>query len=703
VKFSTKLLLIILGVLAVSMTAVFTVSFNDLLDVSKYAQEINAELGVYASVNSKEELINQAESYLARLSKSQADGCNEALARIQSHVVAMAGYMENLYRNSGNFTGRKLPLPNEATGGLPTATIMTANDVKITAEIEKEMLLISNAEYMFANIFAADPYLELVYLGTRTGIHFRYTQSNAYEHGYDPRKRPWYIIAYNADGPVWTDTYISSFNNELCISCAAAYKDSEGKVAGVAAADILLSRVVSNIINLRIGETGYAFLLDNSGNYIAHPHYDEIDTNALDTAHGDYKDVLTVMAAGESSVCKTSIDGTDYYIAHAPLSVTGWSLGIAVEYDEIISGALNMKTDIDSKALAANEHIRKNLNIVMLKFVLSSCFIIIVVLIISVFISQSVTRPIIRLTKGVIEVGKGNLDSKIDIQSKDEIGILADSFNKMTDDLKSHIENLSNVMAEKERINSDLRIATDIQADMLPKIFPPYSDRDDLHIAAFMQPAKEVGGDFYDFFFLDDSHTKIALVIADVSGKGVPAALFMVIAKILIKNNKDLPPQRVLEEVNNLLCADNNSSMFVTTYYSILDIPTGKYTFVSAGHNPPVLYRKNNNVVSYLSLPRTPPLAIFPNKKFVSQEITLEKGDALLLYTDGVTEAFNSRSEMYGTGRLLENIAKLTKEPVEQPAEKVVNGLYETIREFAGEEPQSDDITMLFCKYIGTT
>jgi sigma-B regulation protein RsbU (phosphoserine phosphatase) len=137
--------------------------------------------------------------------------------------------------------------------------------------------------------------------------------------------------------------------------------------------------------------------------------------------------------------------------------------------------------------------------------------------------------------------------------------------------------------------------------------------------------------------------------------------------------------------------------MFVTTYYSVLDISTGKYMYAGAGHNPPILYRSNIKEASYLTLPKTPPLAIFPNKKFASQELVLEKGDSLLLYTDGVTEAFNIHSEMYREERLLENTFKLA----EESAETVVNSLYESVKEFAGEEPQSDDITLLVCKFIG--
>jgi sigma-B regulation protein RsbU (phosphoserine phosphatase) len=678
------------------MLAIFSISYFELLNMSNYSRKINTELGDYASNNSQEALAKQAESYLLQLSKSQAEAYNDTLVRVQNNVSAMAGYMEYLYKNPDNFAGKKLPLSNEAAkNGLAGASIMIAENVEITPDITREMLLVSNAEYMFANIYKTNPSLYLLYLGTESGILFRYAANNAYAPDYDPRKRPWYINSIGEDGPIWSDTYVSVFDGELCTACSEAYYDADGSIAGVVAVDILLSSMISDMLDVSIGETGYAFLLDDKGRYIAHPQYG--NTYAFDQAQGKYKEILERMAFGETGIQTAETGDNVYLFAYAPLRATGWSLGIAVGSDEIISDSLVMKDNIDEKTLYAGEQIDRMLGRVFFNLIILSLGIIVAVVVVSVLVSKSVTKPIINLTKGVMTVGAGNLDAKIETNLSGEFYILASSFNKMTEDLKNYIENLSRVTAEKERINSDLRIATAIQADMLPKIFPPYSGRADMYISALMYPAKEVGGDFYDFFFIDDAQTKIALVIADVSGKGVPAALFMVIAKVLIKNNKNLPPDEVLEVVNNLLCSDNNSSMFVTTYYSVLDIPTGKYTYVSAGHNPPVLYRNQRKTIEYLSLLKTPPLGIFPNKKFASQEVTFERGDALLLYTDGVTEAFNTRSEMYGTKLLLEN----TKKFVELSPKTTINSLYETVKTFADGEPQSDDITMLFCKYFG--
>ncbi|MCL2281761.1 MAG: SpoIIE family protein phosphatase [Fibromonadales bacterium] len=700
IRFATKLFAIILCVSLLSMSAVSAFLYTELLDLSDYSQKVNIALGFSASDKSEKALIKQAESYLSQLSISKSRRLGSYLKKVQKDVEMTASYVEALYENPNKFisTGRKLPLPDTAFQGRASASMMVAKDVKRTPVLEKEMLLVSNAERLFGSIFSSNPDVSCVYLGTQSGIYFRYTDFNVSQSDYDPRKRFWYDEVYNSDKPVWIETYVSAFSGNKVISSAQAYKDASGRKAGVVAVDIPLKVLLEDIIDsIRIGKSGYTFLLDNKGHYLAHPHNNDFESDVINTAHGEYKRILTDMVNGKNGIRRVTINGTDYYMAYAYLPITGWSLGIAVEYEEIISGALNMKRDIDSDAVVAKERIGQMLSQAIFNSIILSCIICIAVLILTIIVSRSLTRPIVELTENVIEVGRGNLDTKIIIDAKDEIGVLATNFNKMTRDLKKYIRNLSKVTIEKERINSDLRIATGIQSDMLPKIFPNFANRDDLQMAVLMRPAKEVGGDFYDFYFLDSEHSKIALVIADVSGKGVPAALFMVIAKVLIKNNRDLPVNEVLAEVNKLLCADNNSNMFVTAYFSVLDLVTGKYTYAAAGHPAPLLYHKQSKEVSYLALSKDLPLGVIPNEKYVSQEITLQSGDSLLLYTDGVTEAFSANSEMYGKVRLKENMMRFA----EDPAETVMERLYNTVTEHSEGVSQSDDITMLFCRFIG--
>jgi len=693
-KFATKILLVILGVSIISMIAVSTISYTELLNLSGYSQTINIQLGFYASDSSRDALISQAESYMSRLAVSQAAECDSVLEEIQNDVKVMAGFMEELYKNPANFQGRRLPLPNETPPDTPSAKMMTARDAAITAAVQREMLLVSNAEYLFANVFETNSNISNAYLGTGTGISFRYSRSNAHNPDFDPRLRPWYITAFNADDPVWLDAYLDPFGFILT-TCAKAYKDVGGNTAGVVASDILLSTMVNDILNFRIGETGYAFLLDDKGHYLAHPHYSDLDPDALGTAEGEYKEVLTRMASGLVNVERMTVDEIDYYIAYAPLPITGWSLGIAVEYDEIISGALLMKSNIDNQALAAKDQIRSMLNSVMFRFIVLTCIIIIAVLILSVLVSGSVTKPMIKLTNSVIEVGKGNLDSKIDINTKDEIGVLADCFNKMTDDLKDYISNLSKVTAEKERIGAELNVATNIQASMLPCLFPAFPEYDEFDIYASMQPAKEVGGDFYDLFFVNKD--TLAVLVADVSGKGVPAALFMVIAKTLIKNNAQngLSPKEVFDKVNNLLCANNKEGMFVTAFMGYLDIPSGKLTCVNAGHNPPLLLKDNQ--FQWVKIKRGLVLGGMEDMRYKEETLTLEKDEMIFLYTDGVTEALNPENELFSEARLMEAANKSKGCGLKEFTVSVKT----EIDAFARGAEQADDITMLAMKYKG--
>ncbi len=274
---------------------------------------------------------------------------------------------------------------------------------------------------------------------------------------------------------------------------------------------------------------------------------------------------------------------------------------------------------------------------------------------------------------------------------------LANTISLLAKEIKEHFKKIPAHTKKKRDTSSDPSIENDILSYILPQVAPPFSDRDDLELSSFMMPAKEISGDFYDFFFTDNSQRKIAFVIADVAGKGEGAALFMLLSKWLIMENKHLPFDEILGKVNNLLAEDNKSSMFVTVFFSVLDLETGVYTYSSAGHNPPVLYRKEHGTFSHLPLPITPPLAVFPNRKFPTRAITLQQGDTLLLYTDGVTETFNKQLEMYGTNRLFENL----RHSIDKPTDIIIENLYRSVRGFAEGAPPSDDITMLCFRYLG--
>ncbi|MCL2603786.1 MAG: PP2C family protein-serine/threonine phosphatase [Defluviitaleaceae bacterium] len=282
------------------------------------------------------------------------------------------------------------------------------------------------------------------------------------------------------------------------------------------------------------------------------------------------------------------------------------------------------------------------------------------------------------------------------INIRNETGVLAGAFRTMVLDLETYIHNLTRVTAEKERIGAELDVATKIQASMLPCIFPAFPDRREFDLYASMQPAKEVGGDFYDFFLTDEN--TLAVVMADVSGKGVPAALFMVIAKTLIKNNaqEGKSPAEVFTAVNDMLCENNDADMFVTAFMGYLDIPSGRFTCVNAGHNHPLI-KKADGDFEFLKIKPAFVLAGLDGVKYTQHEIFLNPGDMVCLYTDGVTEAENPEQELFSDPLLIEK-ANFYKD---LSVSDFIVKIKEEVKTFANGAEQADDITMLALKITG--
>ena len=309
------------------------------------------------------------------------------------------------------------------------------------------------------------------------------------------------------------------------------------------------------------------------------------------------------------------------------------------------------------------------------------------------FISRRIiSKPLRKLTNGALNFVSSDTLSSFDcnIKTGDEMQTLSEAFGKMACDLREYIDNLQIITAEKERIGAELDVATQIQASMLPCIFPPFPDRKEFNIYASMRPAKEVGGDFYDFFLVDEN--TLAVVIADVSGKGVPAALFMVIAKTLIKNNAQLgkSPREVFETVNDTLCENNEAGMFVTAFMGYVDLQTKKLTYVNARHDP-ALVKKSGGEYEFLTSKPSRLLAIFEGTPYPEQEIILSAGDAIYLYTDGVTEAMNNSRKLFSAQRLL----AVLNENKNCNSEQLLAQIKREIDLFADGAEQADDITML--------
>lgn len=310
------------------------------------------------------------------------------------------------------------------------------------------------------------------------------------------------------------------------------------------------------------------------------------------------------------------------------------------------------------------------------------------------FVKRKIVNPINKIrdaSKSMVENLENEDSIDVSVKTGNEIEELFDSFKEMYEDVQDYIKKLEGVTAEKERIGAELDVAKHIQASMLPCIFPAFPERSEIDIYATMEPAKEVGGDFYDFFMVDDTH--LAIVMADVSGKGVPAALFMVIGKTLIKDHttpgRDLG--KVFTEVNQLLCESNSEELFITAFEGVLDLVTGEFVYVNAGHEMPFICKAGGDFEPY-KIRAAFVLAGMEGMKYRAGSMTLEPGDKIFQYTDGVTEATNINNELYG----MERLGAILNQVKAGTPHDILPTVKKDIDSFVGEADQFDDIKINF-------
>jgi sigma-B regulation protein RsbU (phosphoserine phosphatase) len=403
------------------------------------------------------------------------------------------------------------------------------------------------------------------------------------------------------------------------------------------------------------------------------------------------------MVAGQNGFSRIRLNSGEKFIGFAPIKETGWSMAVVISAETALKLADETKKHIMNYTLSKKERITSI--IVDIQKYLMAFFIgvLLITIFVAIKMSDKISKPILDLTQGVKKVGKGDLDLNFEIKTGDEIETLAEAFNTMTNDLKLYIKNLKETTAEKEKIESELQVATKIQASMLPRIFPAFPERDEFDIFASMIPAREVGGDLFDFFFI--SENKFCFLIGDVSGKGVPASLFMIIAKTLIKNEalRGISPEEIFTNVNNALCENNDESMFVTAFICIIDLETGRLDFTNAGHNPPLQKIEFKGGYDFMTPVTGFVLGGMPDFSYVKESFIMAPGDIMFLYTDGVNEAMNPDFNEYTELRLKELLSKEETDDVNE----IVELVNQDVKRFAKDAEQSDDITILTFKYNG--
>ena len=481
--------------------------------------------------------------------------------------------------------------------------------------------------------------------------NYNHYEKNWYREIVDKIKRPYQTA--------WARPFVGDLSLSLKTAVGAGIFDHEGNLIGVSVIDWGMEEAIRDLTAIHPTENSFVVLCAPEEDYVISDTY----TNSL---------MGTTVKSIPWDINANSffLEGVSY-LSFSQFLDNGWLLSVQIPQNEIFA-------EVESQ---------NNSFSIIIAFVSA-----IMICIAYYLVSKLINDPIKQLTSDLADLALGNLDIQIKVTTKDELGMFAKTFNKMTTDLKESLEAHDRERAEKERIAAELSVAAEIQSSMIPCIFPPFPSRSEFDIYATMLPAKEMSGDFYDFYMVDENN--LAIVIADVSGKGIPAALFMVITKTMIRDCSSWEsPKNVFEEVNKKLCYNNESSMFVTAFLGFYNIPTGRFIYVNAGHVPP-LVKKGGGGFEFLKIKPGIVLGFTENAKYSEEEIILETGDIFYLYTDGVTEALNTDMAVFSEQRLLEAINKCK----DYSPKDLVSAIKQEMDNFTGREEQSDDTTMLALK-----
>ena len=639
--------------------------------------------------DSEDALIRQMNQNLLNVVKDKAALADSELGKYADSIQDFAAYIHGLYRSPENYVQREVLPPDAANAGICTMQRYMADADVSVEDTAQERALLGNLEQVWAPVFTGSgDIITTIYVGTESGFLLSYDERSdlgvepgSDESYFDYYQSSWYTSARDAGGVVFTDTYPDSYGRGLMISCASPFYDESDRFAGVVCMDILIGDLTSHVIDVDLGEGAYAFLVSGSGDIIASAVMEDADAafeNILDASSAVYEASGPIMS-GETGAM---LSGGVYY-AYTPVSSANWKFCVHIP---------------ESLVLAPVKAMERNIVAAIIAFIVILALIILCVVLMVRRFSRNLTAPLIALGKDVQTISSGDLDYRAEIRSNDEIGDLAKSFNGMAASLKEYIENLTAVTAEKERIGAELDVATHIQKSMLPCIFPAFPDRKEFDVYATMNPAKEVGGDFYDFFMVDDTH--LAVVMADVSGKGVPAALFMVIGKTLIKDHTEpgISLGDVFSDVNNMLCDSNSEGLFITAFEGVLDLVTGEFRYVNAGHEPPYICKQGEGYEAY-RIKAGFVLAGMEDLRYREGSLQLSAGDRIFLYTDGVTEATDAENQLYGSERL----HRVLNDHLDANPEALLAAVKADVDHFVGDAPQFDDITMLCMEYRGQT
>ena len=603
--------------------------------------------------------------------------------------VRMTGeYARKLLENPDSLPRAAWQRPETAQDGEMSVKVLLAEGLEASAS-EERLGLIANLSDMMVSICAA-----------YESDNMWFTLPEGITLMADTASGKW----IREDGS-FADLEIDHRTGELCVTCAMPVYGTDGKLLGVAGTDLFLSDM-QQATQASSAEGGILAVVNQQGHVIISPAEQgdfRVSTSgeAVDLRESENAELAAFVREAmenRTEVRRVPLSDGTYYMIGVPMKTVGWALIAA--FSEEIAGQPVRQLEADYQAVqeeAVHTYQTKFSRGKPQMWVLLGIAVL-ATLAGAIILGKRIVRPLNTITRRIAELSETNMEFKMEdtYRTGDEVEALAECFAEVSHKTLEYLETVKQVTAEKERIGTELSLATRIQSSMLPHIVPAFPSRTDFDIIGSMHPAKEVGGDFYDYFLIDDDH--LGMVMADVSGKGVPAALFMMASKIILQSVAMLgaSPAEILTRTNDAICSNNEAGMFVTVWVGILELSTGKLTCSNAGHEYPVFKRPGGDYELYKDK-HAFVVGGLEGVKYKEYEIMLEPGSRMFVYTDGVPEATNARHELFGTARMVE---ALNRDREAEPMD-VLKNVRKAVDDFVEDAEQFDDMTMLCLEYKG--
>ncbi len=673
-------------------------------DLGRYAEVSADKLSNKAIEDSKAALLRLSNRNLETIAEGQAMITDLRLRKLPGELEMLNLVFQKQYSQQQLL---KPDLLSNLSRSLPEKNIYKcsfslAPDSK--SLYENPLLLIFSSLFDYMKIlYSGSNTIEAIYIAGTDGTIVTYPWMSI-PLNFDPRERPWYKKAVNSNAFEWSEPYFSALTGNLLVTCASAIKDVKGNVLAVSAIDVNVESLVKTFPGTRFKDTVSTFIIDRDGFVIGSREMNHkgnwkmavVRENLLNSPEPGLQEAAKRMIGGETGICSVNSRKQQKIIAFAPVPSTGWSVGISVPETEIIGAANDSAYLIRNELAVENNFLRNDLRGKMRGFMIIGIFLLIILVLIGLWISERLTKPLWMLIKATRDIGFGDFNCRIPVRGKDEIAELAGNFNSMVHELKTYMKNLEHSVAAQERVENEMELGAKIQASMLPEKFSKRYSRKDIDLAATMRPSRKVGGDFYDFTMLNDH--LLYFSIGDISDKGIPAAIFMTQTKTLMagKAVENYCPAEILKQVNNELSGNNESCMFANVFCGVADMRKQILTYCNAAYNQPIIAYGDEDFKPAAKETGSTPVGPFrPEEAHYSGHSLKLHNLRIFLYSNAVIETENHKGEHFGTERL----RVILNEHKELSSEEIIYIIQDELNKFSSSNVPSDDITMMLIKF----